>query len=43
MTEKPGHLVPPGYPDWTAVVDAALTALLVAIDKQAGGEVAAAK
>jgi penicillin amidase len=33
--------VPPGYPDWTAVVDAALAALLAAIDKQACGEVAA--
>ena len=41
ITDQPGHLVPPGYPDWTAVVDAALAALLAAVDKQAGGDVAA--
>jgi penicillin amidase len=41
ITEKPPHLVPPGYPDWAAVIDAALAALVVAIDTEAGGKVAA--
>jgi len=41
LAAKPDHLVPPGYSDWAAVIDAALSTLVSAIDKDAAGNVAA--
>ena len=41
LTERPPHLVPPGYADWRTVIDAALAALLSSINKEAGGKLAA--
>ena len=37
LTEQPGHLVPPGYRDWEAVIDAALSKTLVTIKTEAKG------
>jgi penicillin G amidase len=41
LTEKPAHFVPPGYRDWEAVIDAALSTLVAAIKTEAEGTVAA--
>jgi penicillin G amidase len=37
VTERPAHLVPPGYRDWDAVMDAAIEAILSAVAAQAHG------
>jgi penicillin amidase len=37
LTEQPAHLVPPGYRDWDAVVDAGIAKTLSAVASQAGG------
>jgi penicillin amidase len=39
LAERPAHLVPPGYPDWNAVVEAGMARTLAALDAQAGGRV----
>jgi penicillin G amidase len=41
LTEQPGHLVPPGYQDWDAVVDAGIAKTLSAVAAQAGGRLGA--
>jgi hypothetical protein len=38
LTERPGHLVPPGYPSWDAVIEGALENVQAAIDADAGGQ-----
>jgi len=37
VTERPGHLVPPGYPSWDAVIAGALEKVLQAVDRDADG------
>ncbi len=37
LSERPPHLVPPGYPSWEAVIDDALAKTLAALDAEAGG------
>ena len=37
LTERPAHLVPPGYRDWDAVVDTGIAKVLSAVAKEAGG------
>jgi penicillin amidase len=37
LSERPAHLVPPGYADWDAVVAAGLTKTLASVEAQAGG------
>ena len=37
VTERPGHLVPPGYPSWDAVIAGALENVLAAVDRDADG------
>ncbi|HEX2135123.1 MAG TPA: penicillin acylase family protein [Microvirga sp.] len=38
MSERPAHLVPPGYRDWEAVIDTALSKVLIAVAAEAGGK-----
>ncbi len=37
LTERPAHLVPPGYQSWDAVVDEGIAKTLSAVASQAGG------
>src|SRR5215207_9155562 len=37
LSERPAHLVPPGYGGWEAVIEAALSKLLSAVRSEAGG------
>lgn len=41
LSERPAHLVPPGYPDWDAVVDRGVAKALTAIEEQADGRLEA--
>jgi penicillin amidase len=41
LTERPAHLVPSGYQDWDAVVDAGIAKTLAAVASQAGGRLGA--
>ncbi|MBM6584173.1 penicillin acylase family protein [Microvirga sp. BT689] len=41
LTERPAHLVPPGYQSWDAVVDAGIAKTLSAVTSQAGGRLGA--
>ena len=38
LTARPDHLVPPGYRNWDAVLNAALSNTLAAVDTEADGE-----
>jgi penicillin amidase len=37
LTERPAHLVPPGYRDWDAVVDTGIAKVLSTVANEAGG------
>src|SRR6476659_4417689 len=37
VAARPGHLVPPGYPSWDAVIEGALERVLAALHRDAGG------
>ena len=39
LSERPAHLVPPGFRDWEAVIGAGLSKTLSAIATEAGGKV----
>ena len=41
VTERPAHLIPPGYRDWAAVIDAALAKVLAAVRTEARGKLEA--
>ena len=41
LTERPAHLVPPGYRDWDAVADAGIARTVSAVAAQAGGQLGA--
>jgi penicillin G amidase len=41
LTDEPAHLVPPGYQNWDAVVDAGIAKTLSAVASQAGGRLGA--
>ena len=41
LSERPARLVPPGYQSWEGVIDAALTKMLLALNTEAGGKLAA--
>jgi penicillin amidase len=41
VTERPAHLPPPGYRDWDALIEAAMTSTIAAAFAQPGGGVAA--
>lgn len=38
LTERPAHLVPPGFPDWDAVIAAALEQVKADVDRWAEGD-----
>jgi penicillin amidase len=41
LSERPAHLVPSGFADWTATINAALDRVAALVREQAGGELAA--
>jgi penicillin amidase len=41
LTERPAHLVPPGYPDWDAVMNAGIANTLAAVASEAGDRLTA--